>query len=171
MTGKVNVTWRRHHQPFTLPFSSPGLKEHSYLSGTMTASSSRPSPRCLKPIPASQYNEVLDAAAIYIDGMRRGDLAYTSKGFRETATVYGYIEGKFQEGSIGLILDYMKTQKEPPIFTANLSVIGMTPSTAIVKCEMDMVSPEYEYTDFMSLAKVDGKWQIVAKVFHAYLDE
>ncbi|KAJ5592736.1 hypothetical protein N7537_009640 [Penicillium hordei] len=136
-----------------------------------TGPDSKPCRRGLKPIPASQYNEVLDAAAIYVDGMRTGDLAYTSKGFRDTATVYGYIEDKFQEGSVNLILNYMKTQKEPPVFSVNLSVIGMTPSTAVVKCEMDIDAPEYEYTDFMSLAKVDGKWQIVAKVFHAYLDE
>ncbi|KAJ5612592.1 hypothetical protein N7510_005786 [Penicillium lagena] len=122
----------------------------------------------IKPIPATQYDEVLEAASIYVDGMRRGDRAYTSTGFRETASVYGYIEGLFREGSVKLIYDYMDSQTEAPKFTAHLSVIGMTPSTAVVKCEMDIQAPENEYTDFMSLAKVDGKWQIVAKVFHAY---
>ncbi|KAJ5675329.1 hypothetical protein N7462_008226 [Penicillium macrosclerotiorum] len=126
--------------------------------------------RGLKPIPASQYDEVLKVANIYVQGMRLGDTAYTSTGFRDTASVYGFIEGKFQEGSVNLIYNYMDSQKEAPKFVAHLSIIGMTPSTAVVKCEMDIEEPEYEYTDFISLAKVNGKWQMVAKVFHAYLE-
>jgi len=49
-----------------------------------------------------------------------------------------------------------------------MDVIAMTPTTAIVKAEVEMDPPETDYSDFLAMVKIDGKWMVVAKIFHSY---
>ena len=45
---------------------------------------------------------------------------------------------------------------------------GVTPTTAVVRVDMEKDAAGADYTDFHTLINIDGKWQIVAKVFHMY---
>ena len=49
-----------------------------------------------------------------------------------------------------------------------IDVLAITPTTAIVRVDMEKDVIGLDYTDFHSLLKQDGTWRIIAKVYHAY---
>ena len=44
----------------------------------------------------------------------------------------------------------------------------MTPTTAVVRVTMERDAAGADYTDYHSLIKIDGRWKVVAKLFHLY---
>lgn len=121
-----------------------------------------------KQIPSSEYDAVIATAQCYIDAMAKGSSQRAKEGFHPDGGIYGYVEGEFKGGPISVFFDYLDSLPEGQKMKAHMDVLAITPSTAIVKIEAEMEPPESDYSDFMAMVKVDGKWQIVAKIFHSY---
>ncbi|KAJ5691743.1 hypothetical protein N7462_001166 [Penicillium macrosclerotiorum] len=111
---------------------------------------------------------IIKPVELYLEAIRSGDTTLLITCFRDTANIYGLGDGAMQEGSINIAVDYFKARKPPTNVVAHLSVIGRTPTTAVVKCEFDTETPASQNTNFFSLIKVDEKWEIVSEVFHVY---
>ncbi|KAJ5669421.1 hypothetical protein N7462_010491 [Penicillium macrosclerotiorum] len=121
-----------------------------------------------KQIPAREYEEVNAVANIYIDGMKNSDWSILASAFRETASVYAHISGKWTESNMHHLHEMLENYPKVPDFTHNVSVISMTPVVAVVRIEIDYVDTFNPFTDFITMAKVDGKWQIVSKASCEY---
>nr|QQO98478.1 FrzH [Cladobotryum sp.] len=121
-----------------------------------------------KHITSSEYDAVIATAYCYVEAMEKGSSKRAKEGFHPDGGIYGYVDGEFKGGSISNLFDFLDQSPEGHKIKAHLDVIAMTPTTAIVKTEVEMNPPETDYTDFLGMVKIDGKWQIVSKIFHSY---
>lgn len=119
-------------------------------------------------IPNTEYEAVVAAANCYVDAMRLGSSKRAREGFHADGGIYGYVQGEFRGGSISNFFEYLDEHPEGNEIRAHMDVIAITSTTAIVKAEVEMPAPETDYSDFLAMVKIDGKWMIVAKIFHSY---
>jgi hypothetical protein len=122
--------------------------------------------RNTKPTSIAEYDAILKSANIYVEGIQTGNLEHFRKGFHPAATMYGWLGNSFEAGSAQALYDLVIEQGPTPGFNSRMTIISSTPTTAIV--EVDTEHQGEGYRDFLIMCKVDGKWQTVSKVFHAY---
>ncbi len=125
----------------------------------------------IKTIPTSEYDAVIATATKYIDGLRVGSVQGVLDAFHGSATMYGFIsppKPEMLEGPISNLGTFIKENGAAPDIKARLDVLGITPTTAVVKVDMENDASGAEYTDFLTMIKIKGQWQTIAKVFHKY---
>ncbi|OJJ36194.1 hypothetical protein ASPWEDRAFT_172980 [Aspergillus wentii DTO 134E9] len=121
-----------------------------------------------KQIPTSQYDDITAAESKYVDGLQTGSSETVSEAFHKDAIMYGLLNGNLLGGPIKNLYDYIDQHGSAPHVKTRLNVIGITGSTAMVKVDMEKDGSGRDYTDFLTLIKLDGKWEVIAKVFHVY---
>jgi hypothetical protein len=122
----------------------------------------------IKTIPTSQYDEVIATVMKYVDGLRIGDSTHVAQAFHNEAIMYGLHGAKVLGGHIKTLYDFVDQHGEAPEIKVHLDVLAITPTTAVVRVDMEKDAMGADYTDFHTLIKLDSKWQIVGKVFHLY---
>jgi Putative lumazine-binding len=126
-------------------------------------------PKNIKTIPTSEYDAVISTVEKYVEGLRVGNNEVIAKAFNKEATMYGFTtEGDLLGGPISNLYDYVKQYGDAPKIKTRLDLLAITPSTAVVRVDMEGDAAGTDYTDFHTLIKLDGRWQIIAKTFHAY---
>lgn len=114
------------------------------------------------------YEEVLNVVKGYVEGLKTGDVAQLKKTFYKDAVMYGHLGNDFSEGSIDNLYTYVEKFGAAPNIKTHLDVLHKTPTTAIVRVEMESDAADEDFTDYHSLVKIDGEWKVVAKLFHLY---
>ncbi len=82
--------------------------------------------------------------------------------------MYGFTNGELLGGSIKNLYDFVEQNGTAASIKTRIDVLAITPSTAVVRVDMEKDAIGADYTDFHTFLKIDGTWQIVAKVFHMY---
>jgi len=116
----------------------------------------------------ADYVEVLAVVQGYVDGLRAGNVEQLRKTFHKDAVMYGHLADSLSEGSIDNLYTYIEKFGSAPNIKTHLSVLHKTPTTAIVRVEMEHDAADEDFTDYHSLIKIDGQWKVVAKLFHLY---
>ncbi|KQX00860.1 nuclear transport factor 2 family protein [Flavobacterium sp. Root420] len=114
------------------------------------------------------YEDVLAAMEGYVHGLKTGSVAELKKTFHQDAVMYGYLGNDFSQGSIDNLYTYVKKFGAAPNIETNLTVLHKTPTTAIVRIEMEHDAAGEDFTDYHSLIKINGEWKVVSKLFHLY---
>ncbi|KAM0713428.1 hypothetical protein Q7P37_010390 [Cladosporium fusiforme] len=123
----------------------------------------------IKTIPTSEYDAVVKTVQTYVDGLIAGDNNVLRKAFHSEATMYGLTAQKeLLGGPISNLYTFVDQHGKAPQIKVRLDVLGITPTTAVVKVDMEKDAGGFDYTDFHTLIKLDGKWSIIAKTFHTY---
>lgn len=97
----------------------------------------------------------------YVNGCATGDVEPTKKAFHKDAVMYGYLNGELSAGSIENLyaaISALGAKSEVDV----MEVVGTAATVRVVLENWHGLS----FTDFHSLVKIDGKWTIVAKIFH-----
>lgn len=115
----------------------------------------------------ADLDEIIAAVRCYTEGCRTGDVALLRQGFAEGAVIYGYQDGQLLGGSIEQLFAAVEQVGGDEQSSTRIDVLSFEPTTAVVRVTMENWH-NCSYTDFHSLAKIDGKWQIVAKVFQQH---
>ena len=124
----------------------------------------------VKTVPTSDYLVVVEVVENYVSGLRIGDAKQVAKSFHKDAIMYGFSpDGELLGGPISNLWTFMDTHGAAPKIIAHNDIISITPTTAVVKVDMEQDASGTSYTDNHTLLKQDGKWLIIAKVFHAYV--
>ena len=108
----------------------------------------------VKVVSVDEYNAVIEAARHYVDGLRTGDAETVAKAFHKDAIMYGLAGGKSLLGG--------------PIGNLYIDVLAITPTTAVVRIDMEKDAIGADYNDYLTFIKLDGRWQAIAKVFHQF---
>ena len=82
--------------------------------------------------------------------------------------MYGYTNGGLLGGPIDNLYDFVEKNGTAPDIKTHLDVLAITPTTAVVRVDMEKDAIGANYTDFHTLIKINGNWQIIAKVYHMY---
>jgi hypothetical protein len=122
----------------------------------------------IKVVPTQDYDDVVATVAKYVEGLRVGKADEVARAFHEEAVMYGFTNGELLGGPISNLYDFVTTNGDAPEIKTRLDVIGITPTTAVVKVDMERDAIGADYTDFHTLLKQDGEWKVIAKVYHQY---
>ena len=114
------------------------------------------------------YEDVLAAMEGYVQGLKTGNVAELKKTFHQNAIMYGHLGNDLSQGSIDNLYTYVEKFGAAPNIKTNLTVLHKTPTTAIVRIEMEHDAADEDFTDYHSLIKINGEWKVVSKLFHLY---
>lgn len=119
--------------------------------------------------PIEEYTAV--SAAIedgYIKGLIEGDFDLIATSFHPDATMNGIFDGELLAGSFANLKGYIDTYGAAKNMKWRIDVFQVTTTTASVRIELEECGCGSNYTDYHTLMKLDGKWQVMAKLFHQY---
>ena len=118
----------------------------------------------------SSIRKVID---LYIDGIENGKVESLRQAFHSQASMYGYKGDDLYITPIEGLYDYV-TNTTPPAkageagegYKCTITSIAVSGNAASVEMAMDCYH-DHDWMDYFQMLKVDGRWWIVSKVFHA----
>ncbi len=124
---------------------------------------------------SSDVAEIEKVLQVYFDGLYEGDTKKLGQAFHPVAHLYSIgADGKAADLPRA---DWFKGVESRPSGKAKgtaradriVSVDFSGPATAFAKVECQL-PPRY-FTDYLTLLKADGRWQVIAKAFHTVTKE
>ena len=117
----------------------------------------------------SRYVELTAVMSDYFDGLYRSDVSILSNVFHPEARYSCATEGALTCLGTDQYLPMVKQRQSPasrnePRSDRIISIEFAGPVTAFVRAEC-AIGPKH-FTDFLSFVLLNGRWQIIAKVFH-----
>ena len=122
-----------------------------------------------KPTATNQvYQEIASALGNYFDGFYDGDVGKLRKIFHPNCHLYTATTGSLEDADIETIYERVSARENPkdrndPRFDQIVTIDKSGPEIAFVKLQI-AVSPYY-YTDYLTLLRLDGRWQIITKTY------
>jgi hypothetical protein len=121
----------------------------------------------IKAVPTAEYTAVIATANQYVEGLRVGDAQGVAQAFHKEAVMYGFTNGELLGGPIKNLFDFVEKNAAPQIST-RLDVLAITPTTAVVRVDMETDAIGADYNDYLTLIKIGGVWKVIAKVYHQF---
>lgn len=108
-----------------------------------------------KMVSVEEYDAVLEAARYYVEGLRTGDADTVAKAFHKEAIMYGLAGGKtLLGGPIGNLYDFVRQNGSAPDIKTHLDVLAITPTTAVVRIDMEKDAIGADYNDYLTFIKL-----------------
>ncbi len=103
----------------------------------------------------------------YFDGVHRGDLAALREVFHPSAILFGEVRGQTSFRTLDSYLEVVAGRKSPATLgyplRASLLSVDRQGAVASVRARFPLLG--FDYLDLLSLAQVEGRWRIVAKLY------
>jgi hypothetical protein len=122
----------------------------------------------IKTVPTQDFEDVVATVAKYVEGLRLGNAEGVAQAFHKDAVMYGFTNGELLGGPIKNLYEFVEQNGTAPDIKTRLDVLAITPTTAVVRVDMEKDAIGADYTDLHTLIKLDGTWHIIAKVYHMY---
>lgn len=121
-----------------------------------------------------RFEELVEVIGRYFTGLRHSDAAGLAEVFHPQALYACASEGTLtclsMQGYLPMVAARPSpaSRGEPPMDEiVSIAFAGPVTARATVKCA---IGPK-RFTDFLTFVKLDGRWRIIAKVFHFDLAE
>ena len=114
-----------------------------------------------------EHDAIAKTLQHYIDGTRSGKGDDMKPAFHKDATIFGYTGPDLFAGPIQQLFDWNDENGPATKLQARIASIDLIDTVATVRLELDNWTGS-RFTDLFTLLKVDGKWQIMNKVFHLH---
>ena len=116
-----------------------------------------------------EYNAILEVLNRYNEGGAKADSSIMKPAFNKQATMFSVdAEGKLAGGPIQGLFDIIdKDFKPSPNAKGAVVRIDIVGTAASARIDTDDICG-VRFTDFFNLLKVEGKWTIVSKIYHAH---
>jgi hypothetical protein len=124
---------------------------------------------------SSEVAEIEKVLQVYFDGLYEGDTKKLGAAFHPASHLYSVgADGKAADLPRGDWLKWIESResaKKKGSARADriVSIDFSGPMTAFAKVECQL-PPRY-FTDYLTLLKIDGRWQVIAKAFHTVTKE
>ena len=117
---------------------------------------------------SSAYAEIAEALENYFSGFYEGDVETLEKIFHPSAHLYAATEGPLTDRDMERVYEGVRSRQSSASrgferFDRILSIDQSGPEAAIAKVQIAL--GDQLYTDFLNLLKLDGRWQIISKVY------
>jgi hypothetical protein len=118
-------------------------------------------------VTATEREAIVAAIQLYIDGASKGDAAKLKEAFDERAWMFGSLGGQRYDVPVAQLIELCVSQPldSDGSFEARIISIEQVGDAAAVTLEEDGCWGGVSFTDFFTLAKIDGTWKIVNKTF------
>ena len=115
------------------------------------------------------YREIREVVMQYVNGCAAGDVELAKKAFHKDAVMYGYLNGELSAGSIENLYAAIGQLGADAGTKAEVDILEAVGTAATVRVVLENWHG-LSITDFHSLVKIDGRWTIVANIFHQKAD-
>jgi hypothetical protein len=122
-----------------------------------------------KPSPEDDIRRIETLMQTYIEGGRTGSVDTLRPIFHELSTICGYVGPDLFAGPIEMFYDWHAENGPAADLVAGDIRIDVEGSVASVRVELDNWTG-HRFTDFFTLVRIDGRWQILSKVFHLHAE-
>ena len=106
----------------------------------------------------------------YIEGGRSGSNELLRPIFHDLATICGYVGPDLFAGPIEMFYDWHAENGPAADLVAGEMRIDVEGTAASVRIELDNWTG-HRFTDFFTLVRIDGRWQIMSKVFYLHPEQ
>ena len=119
-------------------------------------------------MPTSETSAITSTIQLYLDGLYEGDADKIATAFHSTSVLTSEQDGTLKPLPRDAWLELVRGRKSAkaqghPRHDEILQIDQSSPTTAFVKLKCAL--PPRFFTDYLFLLKVEGRWQIVQKVF------
>ncbi|RAI64801.1 hypothetical protein DOZ80_25375 [Pseudomonas fluorescens] len=122
----------------------------------------------IKAVETIEYNAVVQVAEKYVDGLRLGNPERLAEAFHKDAVMYGFTNGELLGGSVNNLYEFVRENGKAPDISTRLDVLAITPTTAVVRVDMEKDAIGADYNDYLTLIRIEGSWKVIAKVYHQF---
>jgi putative lumazine-binding protein len=118
-------------------------------------------------VTGSERTEITRAVDLYVEGMRDGDAAKLREAFHSQAWMFGSLAGTRYDEPIGELIAMVDGHSVDVdgSYQTRLVSIEQVGDAAFAVLEEDGCWGTVSFTDFFTLAQIDGRWTIVNKTF------
>jgi putative lumazine-binding protein len=111
--------------------------------------------------------EITRAVGLYVEGMRDGDGAKLREAFHPQAWMFGSLGGQRFDEPIEALIGLVdgKPVDVDGTFRATVVSVEQVEDAAFAVLEEENCWGTVAFTDFFTLARIDGTWTIVSKTF------
>ena len=113
-----------------------------------------------------EYRAVEEAAAKFVRSVAEGDSRYARELFIDEAVLFGYLDGKLEHGSIELFYRNVDSVGGDAGFRARIDVVDIEETVAVVRVLEEQWGGRIDFTDYLLMMKMDGRWRCVAKAYN-----
>lgn len=113
-----------------------------------------------------EYKAVEEAAAKFVRSVAEGDSRYARELFIDEAVLFGYLDGKLEHGSIEQFYRNVDSVGGDAGFRARIDVVDIEETVAVVRVLEEQWSGRIDFTDYLLMMKMDGRWRCVAKAYN-----
>jgi len=103
----------------------------------------------------------------YVEGGRTGSVDTLRPIFHELATICGYVGPDLFAQPIEQFYDWHQENGPAADLEARDIQVDIEGTAATARIELDNWNG-HRFTDFFTLVKIEGQWQIMSKVFHLH---
>jgi hypothetical protein len=124
-----------------------------------------------QPTYIDDYNAIVAVLNMYCAGCVHADSTLMKPAFSGQTTFFGVdASGKLSGGPIQLLFDEVDSSgfRHSPEAQTVIAKVDIAGTAASARVDMNDISGHY-FTDFFHLLKVQGKWTVVGKIFHAHV--
>ncbi len=112
-------------------------------------------------------NQIEAVMQTYIEGGRTGSIDTLRPIFHELATICGYVGPDLFAGPIEMMYDWLAETGPAADLVAGDIRIDVEGSAASARVELNNWNG-HRFTDFFTLVKIEGQWQVMSKVFYLH---
>jgi Putative lumazine-binding len=111
--------------------------------------------------------EIAAVLELYIEGSADGDAVKLNEVFHEHARAYGSLNGTRYDIPVAemIAMEQRSPRNNEGRYTAHIMSVEQAGDVAAATVEEDGCWGTASFTTFLSLVKVDDRWQIVSRVF------
>lgn len=113
-----------------------------------------------------EYRAVEEAAAKFVRSVAEGDSLYARELFIDEAVLFGYLDGKLEHGSIEQFYRNVDSVGGDAGFRARIDVVDIEETVAVVRVLEEQWGGHIDFTDYLLMMKMDGRWRCVAKAYN-----
>ena len=114
----------------------------------------------------SEYESVKKAAEKFVKSVAEGNSKYARELFVEEATLFGYLDGELEHGSIEQFYDNVDSVAAGDTFKTRIDVLLLEETLAVVRVLEEKWGGRIDFTDVLLMLKMDGEWKAVAKAYN-----
>ncbi len=113
-----------------------------------------------------EYQAVEKATMNFVKSVAEGNSKYAKELFIDEAVLFGYLDGKLEHGSIQQFYHNVDTIGGDKNFKARIDVIAIEETLAVVRVLEENWGNRIDFTDYLLLLNMNGKWKCVAKAYN-----
>jgi len=119
----------------------------------------------MKAVDLKDYQAIAETLQDYVDGARVPRADQMRSAFLTGGKIFGHLGDHMLADPIEALFEWHEENGPATEVVAQFSILDVCETIAVVRVEADNWTG-HRFTDYMSLLKVDDKWQIVNKIFH-----